>query len=118
MKIVYLLLAFLFLGLGIVGIFLPLVPTTPFLLVTTFLFAKSSTRFHQWFINTKLYQRHLADFLQTRQMKKASMWTLLIVTTIMMMISGLILNLLVTWVIIIVIDTLKYTYFLLKIKAI
>lgn len=40
--------AFVFLALGIIGAFLPILPTTPFLIVSAFLFSKSSPRLHLW----------------------------------------------------------------------
>lgn len=71
-------LAFLCVGIGAVGIVLPILPTTPFLLLAAILFAKGSNRVHQWFLNTKLYQKHVDKLVRTRAMtKKAKLVTLL-----------------------------------------
>jgi uncharacterized membrane protein YbaN (DUF454 family) len=51
MRIVFLLIGFTSLFLGIVGIFLPLLPTTPFILLAAACFAKASPRFHDWIVN-------------------------------------------------------------------
>jgi len=47
-KSVYLILGHFFLILGIVGAFLPVLPTTPFLLLTAFCYSKSNTKLHAW----------------------------------------------------------------------
>ncbi len=46
-------------ALGTTGIVLPLLPTTPFLLLAAFLFAKSSERWHDWLLNHK----HLGPYI-------------------------------------------------------
>ena len=54
--------------LGTIGIILPLLPTVPFYLLTLYCFSKGSQRLHQWFRQTDLYKKHLADFVQKRAM--------------------------------------------------
>ena len=54
------------LTLGVLGIFLPLLPTTPFLLLSAFLFARSSEKLHSWLLNHKIFGKYIRDFLQDR----------------------------------------------------
>jgi uncharacterized membrane protein YbaN (DUF454 family) len=44
----YLLLGWLCVALGLIGVFLPLMPTTVFMLIAAWAFARSSTRWHRW----------------------------------------------------------------------
>lgn len=62
MKFIYIGLGFISLALGTIGIFLPILPTVPFFMLSALLFAKSSERLHHWLINTNLYQKNLAPF--------------------------------------------------------
>ena len=48
MKIVYLIIGFLGLGLGVLGAILPLLPAFPFLLLAAFGFGQGSDRLHRW----------------------------------------------------------------------
>lgn len=67
-KLLWLPAGFLCLGLGTAGIVLPILPTVPFYMATVFCFAKSSVRLHDWFLGTRLYQRHLESFVRQRAM--------------------------------------------------
>lgn len=49
-------------GLGFLGMFVPVFPTTPFLLLATFLFANSSPRCHAWIMKTKMYKLYVKPF--------------------------------------------------------
>lgn len=67
-KIFWIVLGFLCLGFGTIGIVLPILPTVPFYMATLFCFAKSSERLQSWFIGTQLYKKHLDSFVQHRAM--------------------------------------------------
>ena len=47
---------------GIVGIFLPLLPTTPFVLLAAFCFSRSSERVHQWLLNNRYFGKIISDW--------------------------------------------------------
>lgn len=68
LRIFWIMLGFLCLGLGAAGIILPILPTVPFFMATAFCFAKSSKRLHDWFIGTNLYKKHLDSFVKQRAM--------------------------------------------------
>jgi hypothetical protein len=68
MKVVWIILGFLCLGLGTVGVVLPILPTVPFYMATLFCFAKSSKKLHDWFLGTGLYKKHLESFVTMRAM--------------------------------------------------
>jgi uncharacterized protein len=50
-RLPWLLLGFCSLGCGLLGVVLPLVPTTPFLLLSAYGFSRSSPRFHRWLVD-------------------------------------------------------------------
>ncbi len=83
-KIFWIILGFLCLALGTIGVFLPVLPTVPFYLVTAFSFAKSSERLHNWFVNTKLYKKNLESFVERKSMTLKTKLSILISVTLVM----------------------------------
>ncbi|MCP1638965.1 YbaN family protein [Streptococcus gallinaceus] len=71
MRIVYLVVGSLALLLGVIGVLLPVLPTTPFLLLAVFCYARSSEAFEKWLRSSKLYQLYVADYAETRTIPKA-----------------------------------------------
>jgi uncharacterized membrane protein YbaN (DUF454 family) len=61
-KIVYAVLGWLSLVLGVLGIFLPLLPTTPFLLLSAALFAKSSDKLYNWLMNHEVFGKIIRTY--------------------------------------------------------
>ena len=55
MRIILLSLGLLCVGLAFIGIFIPGIPTTPFLIVALWAFAQSSKKFHAWLLNHKRF---------------------------------------------------------------
>ncbi|HFN8538370.1 TPA: YbaN family protein [Staphylococcus aureus] len=62
MRLILIVIGLIFTALGIAGAALPLLPTTPFLLVAVFCFARSSDRFYNWLINQKIYKEYVENF--------------------------------------------------------
>lgn len=51
-----------FVGLGVIGIFFPLLPTTPFLLLAAVCYARSSKRFYDWLLNNKWFGNYIKNY--------------------------------------------------------
>ena len=86
-KIIYIVLGFISLALGAIGAVLPILPTTPFLLVAGFFFARSSEKLNNWFKQTKLYKNNLEHFVKGEGMDVKTKVRIMTMVTIIMVIS-------------------------------
>lgn len=87
MKIFLIVLGFVSLGLGCVGVVLPILPTTPFLLLAAFCFARSSERLNTWFRGTKLYKNNLESFVRGEGMTWRTKLRIMGTVTVIMVIA-------------------------------
>ena len=55
-------------GLGIIGVFVPVLPTTPFLLLAAACYMRSSERFYQWLIDNRIFGTYVRNYIEGRGM--------------------------------------------------
>jgi len=58
----------IFTGTGILGIFVPILPTTPFLLLAAACYVRSSQRFYNWLMNNRLFGTYISNYIQGKGM--------------------------------------------------
>ena len=93
---------------------LPVLPTTPFLLLASFCFVRGSDKFDRWFKETKIYKKHLENFVNNRAMTLKQKVCILLFADTMILIAMYFVNNLAMSVVIL----LKLYYFTFKIKTI
>ena len=88
-KVIFIALGFLFLFLAIWGVLLPVLPTTPFLLLTAFFWAKSSKKLNYWLLNNRFFGPFIKDYRKYKSIQLAikiaalgTMWTMIIIAVI------------------------------------
>ncbi len=90
-KILYIGLGFISLFLGILGIIVPGLPTTPFLLLTAWFFVRSSDRLYNWLIEHKIFGAYIKN-LQKGMSVKYKIISLLIMWTMIFVSSNFLIN--------------------------
>ena len=84
---------------GCIGVFVPVLPTTPLLLLATFLFARYSPRLHAWIRSTTIYQKYVAAFKKAGGIPVATKVRILAVSYAVMLISAIAVQMVHVWVI-------------------
>lgn len=117
-KFFYVTIGLIAFALGSIGVVLPVLPTTPFLLLASVCFVKGSDRFNNWFVNTKIYKKHLETFVKERAMTLKQKITILAFADTMIAIPFIIVDNLMMRITLILVVLFKLYYFIFRIKTI
>ncbi|HWQ36120.1 MAG TPA: YbaN family protein [Blastocatellia bacterium] len=83
----YIAAGFICFGLGVAGALLPLLPATPFLLLSAFFFARSSERWHEWLVTHRTFGPYIAAFREKRGLTAAQKRRIALTLTLTLLLS-------------------------------
>ncbi|HMM75469.1 MAG TPA: YbaN family protein [Gammaproteobacteria bacterium] len=86
-RLILLLCGFTSVALGIAGIFLPLLPTTPFMLLAAACFARSSERFHAWLLAHPLLGSTVREWEEHRSVRRRTKWIAILTMAVTLAVS-------------------------------
>ncbi|UTC66033.1 MULTISPECIES: YbaN family protein [unclassified Treponema] len=118
MNIFWITIGFICLGLGILGIIMPLLPTTPFFLLTVFCFAKGSEKLKIWFMGTSFHKKYIQSFYEKKGMPLKNKIIILSFASIMLAVAFYFSAKLHARILIACVIAAKYYVFIFKIKTI
>ena len=110
-------LAFVCVGLGVVGIVLPILPTTPLFIAAACLFAKGSEKFHKWFLNTKMYKTYIESAVKNGTMERCAKRRMMITLGIVFG-AGIFFSPMIAKVIIFIVAAIHFYVLLFRIKTV
>ena len=117
-KYIYITIGLIAFALGFIGVILPVLPTTPFLLLASFCFTRGSEKFNNWFINTKVYKKHMKSFVDERSMTLKQKIIILSFADFMLMFPLIKIDNIYMRVTLILLIAFKLYYFIFKIKTV
>jgi len=74
-------------ALGIAGAFLPVLPTTPFMLLAAACFARSSERFHRWLLTHPLLGATVREWEEHRSVRRRTKWIAIVTMSVTLAVS-------------------------------
>ncbi|MCM3443428.1 YbaN family protein [Metabacillus halosaccharovorans] len=117
-RVLFMLLGFISLAIGIAGTVLPILPGGPFYLFALFCFTKSSKSVENWFKSTSIYEKYVLAFLQKKGMTRKEKIRINIIADFFILISVIYIDILILKITLIVLALYKHYYFIYKIKTI
>lgn len=109
-------LGLLFTGIGMLGVLVPVLPTTPFLILASICFMKSSEKFDRWLRNTQVYKNYAEDFVRDRSMTLKRKAKIMFISDLMLLFPLIKLDGAMR-IFIIAVIVAKYWYFIFMIKT-
>ncbi len=79
---------FISVGIGVVGVVVPLLPTTPFLLLAAYCFLRGSPRWHAWLLGNRVLGRYIHDYLTQRAVPRRTKIAALVVLWVCLIVSA------------------------------
>lgn len=107
----------IFTGIGMIGVVVPVLPTTPFLILASMCFMRSSERFDRWLRNTKVYKGYAEDFVRDRSMTFKRKAKLMFISDAMLAFPLIRLDSIYMRLFIVAVIIFKYWYFIFMIKT-
>lgn len=83
-KIIFMSLGFVAFGIGTLGIFVPLLPTVPFYLLTAYLWMNSSPRLYAYLSSNRYYQRYIHDVVVNKNVTKTKLAKMIVTLFILL----------------------------------
>ena len=109
--------AFVCVGLGVVGIVLPILPTTPLFIAAACLFAKGSEKFHKWFLNTKMYKTYIESAVKNGTMERCAKKRMMITLGIVFG-AGIFFSPMIAKLIIVIVAAIHFYVLIFRIKSV
>lgn len=116
-KLLYAISGFFSLFLGIIGIALPVIPTTPLLLLALFCFTKSSKKIETWFIGTILYRKYLRKYIDRKGLTKKQKIFIQVMASLMIALSFIFLKYWLFRILLLILFLIHNYIFIFRIKT-
>ena len=117
-KIIYVTIGLIAFLLGAIGVVLPILPTTPFLLLASYCFVKGSDKFDVWFKSTKIYKKHFEKFINSTSMTIKQKLMILLFADIMLLFPIITIDVFIMRIFLICLMIFKFYYFIFRIDTV